>query len=328
MSGRKKQQIKMKLQTQIPLQKAQNQIDYTSRLVLLGSCFSENIGQKFSYFKFRELQNPFGILFHPLAIANLVSRAVLGKVFTEDDVFFHNERWQCYDAHSDLSAVSKESLLNALNDGIEKTANHLKQATHICITLGTAWVYRHTETDAVVANCHKVPQKQFSKELLSIGEITASLNSIIASVQSLNPNVQFVFTVSPVRHIKDGFVENQRSKAHLIAAVHEVIETAKLKVDYFPSYEIQMDELRDYRFYKEDMVHPNALAVNYIWEKFKLVWITEEAQKTMLQVDAVQKGLLHRPFHQKSEQHLKFLKSLDVKISNLQKQFSFMDFSS
>nr|WP_276169199.1 GSCFA domain-containing protein [Zobellia alginiliquefaciens] len=316
----------MKLQTQIPLQKAQNQIDYDSRLVLLGSCFSENIGQKFRYYKFRELQNPFGILFHPLAIANLVSRAVLGKVYTEDDVFFFNERWQCYDAHSDLSAVSKDSLLNALNQGIEQTANHLKQATHICITLGTAWVYRHAETDAVVANCHKVPQKQFSKELMRIEEIVASLNSIMASVQSLNPNAQFIFTVSPVRHLKDGFVENQRSKAHLVAAVHEVVSASTLKADYFPSYEIQMDELRDYRFYKEDMVHPNALAVNYIWKKFVEVWLASNTSSTMKKIEKVQKGMLHKPFNENSDQHQKFLMKLNVLKSEIQKEFPHIQF--
>ncbi|WP_349292950.1 GSCFA domain-containing protein [Zobellia alginiliquefaciens] len=316
----------IKLQTQIPLQKAQNQIDYDSRLVLLGSCFSENIGQKFRYYKFRELQNPFGILFHPLAIANLVSRAVLGKVYTEDDVFFFNERWQCYDAHSDLSAVSKDSLLNALNQGIEQTANHLKQATHICITLGTAWVYRHAETDAVVANCHKVPQKQFSKELMRIEEIVASLNSIMASVQSLNPNAQFIFTVSPVRHLKDGFVENQRSKAHLVAAVHEVVSASTLKADYFPSYEIQMDELRDYRFYKEDMVHPNALAVNYIWKKFVEVWLASNTSSTMKKIEKVQKGMLHKPFNENSDQHQKFLMKLNVLKSEIQKEFPHIQF--
>ncbi|WP_225901783.1 GSCFA domain-containing protein [Zobellia barbeyronii] len=316
----------IKLQTQIPLQKAQNQIDYESRLVLLGSCFSENIGQKFNYFKFRALQNPFGILFHPLAIENLVSRAVLQKEYTEDDVFYHNERWQCYDAHSDLSSVSKEELLISLNNGIKNTVENLADATHISITLGTAWVYRNIETEAVVANCHKVPQKQFSKELLGIEEIVSSLTNIIAAVQSINPSVQFILTVSPVRHLKDGFVENQRSKAHLIAAIHEVVEGSNLKADYFPSYELQMDELRDYRFYKEDMVHPSQLAVDYIWEKFKLVWITEEAQKSMLQIDAIQKGLRHRPFHPDSEQHLKFLKSLELKMANVQKQFPFIEY--
>ncbi|CAZ95030.1 GSCFA domain-containing protein [Zobellia galactanivorans] len=314
----------MKLQTQIPLQKASNQIDYESRLVFLGSCFSENIGGKSTYFKFRSLRNPFGILFHPLAIENLVSRALRKKRYTQDDIFYHNERWQCYEAHSDLSALSQETLLGALNDGLEKTAEHLATATHIGITLGTAWVYRHLETDAVVANCHKVPQKQFSKELLGIAEMKAALNTIMDSVRSVNPKVQFILTVSPVRHLKDGFVENQRSKAHLISAVHGVLQEG---VSYFPSYEIQMDELRDYRFYKEDMVHPNQLAVDYIWERFKSVWITEGAQESMQQVDAIQKGLRHRPFHPESEQHKTFLKSLGLKINNVQKQFPFMDFS-
>ncbi|MDO6519513.1 GSCFA domain-containing protein [Zobellia uliginosa] len=314
----------MKLQTQIPLQKAENQIDYESRLVFLGSCFSENIGEKFTYFKFRSLRNPFGILFHPLAIENLVSRALRKKRYTQDDIFYHNERWQCYDAHSDLSALSQETLLGALNDGLEKTAEHLATATHIGITLGTAWVYRHLETDTVVANCHKVPQKQFSKELLGIAEMKEALNAIMDSVRTINPKVQFVLTVSPVRHLKDGFVENQRSKAHLISAVHALLQEG---VSYFPSYEIQMDELRDYRFYKEDMVHPNPLAVDYIWERFKSVWISEEAQESMQQVDAIQKGLRHRPFHPESEQHKKFLKSLGLKINDVQKQFPFMDFS-
>lgn len=313
----------MKLQTQIPLQKAEKQIDYESRLVFLGSCFSENIGEKFTYFKFRSLRNPFGILFHPLAIENLVSRALRKKRYTQDDIFYHNERWQCYDAHSDLSALSQETLLGALNEGLEKTAEHLATATHVGITLGTAWVYRHRETGAIVANCHKVPQKQFSKELLGIAEMKVALNAIMASVRSINPKVQFIYTVSPVRHLKDGFVENQRSKAHLISAVHTVLGGG---VSYFPSYEILMDELRDYRFYKEDMVHPNSLAIAYIWEKFKEVWIAEEARPVMDRVDAVQKGRKHRPFYPDSEQHRNFLKNLDKKMENLREEFPFMDF--
>ena len=316
----------LKLQTQIPLEKAENQIDYGSRLVLMGSCFSENIGEKFKYYKFRSFQNPFGILFHPLAIENLVTRAISKKAYTEDDVFFNNERWQCYDAHSDLSSVSKEELLVSLNNGIESTGEQLEKATHIFITLGTAWVYRHLETDNMVANCHKVPQKEFAKGLLGVDEIVSSLKNIMVGVAAINPGVQLIFTVSPVRHIKDGFVENQRSKAHLITAIHEVMDNSEFNMNYFPSYELQMDELRDYRFYKEDMVHPSQLAIDYIWEKFMSVWINKEAQESMILVDAIQKGLNHRPFHPESKQHLKFLKSLELKITNVQKRFPFMDF--
>lgn len=318
----------MKLKTNIPLKPADNQIDYQSQLVLLGSCFSDNIGGKLNYFKFQSLQNPFGILFHPLAIENLVSRAVREDSYTEQDVFFSNERWHCFDAHSDLSNSSKEKLLQKLNDSLQRTKRQIKKSTHIVITLGTAWFYRKRGSNAVVANCHKVPQKEFSKEVLSIGTIITSLKKTIKLVQTVNQNAQFIFTVSPVRHLKDGFVENQRSKAHLIAAIHEVIDSPSLGggwgEEYFPSYELMMDELRDYRFYEADMIHPNQVAIDYIWEKFKEVWISTNAYSTMEKVDAIQKGLQHRPFHPESEQHETFLVSLEEKITYLQKEYPFM----
>ena len=214
----------MKLQTQIPLSSAKIQIDYGSQLLLLGSCFSENIGYKLEYFKFQSTQNPLGILFHPKAIENLIERAVRKKQYTESEVFFLNERWQCFDAHSDLSDTSKENLLNNLNRGLETTLAQLEKASHIIITLGTAWVYRHLISDKIVSNCHKVPQKQFAKELLPIDEIVSDIQNVVELVNSVNKKAQIIFTISPVRHLKDGFVENQRSKAHLISAVHGVLE--------------------------------------------------------------------------------------------------------
>lgn len=319
----------MKLQTQIPLKKADNQIDYSSQLLLLGSCFSENIGDKLSYFKFRLLQNPFGILFNPKAIENLVERAVQQKIYSEADVFFHNELWHCYDTHSDLSATSKEDLLTTLNLALEATRNQIETSTHILITLGTVWVYRYKKTNKIVANCHKVSQANFTKELLSVDEITQSLKNSIQQVRSLNKEAQLLFTVSPVRHLKDGFVENQLGKAHLCAAIQETIGVPPLGVRglYFPSYELMMDELRDYRFYKTDMIHPNELAIDYIWEKFKNVWISEMAYPTMDKVNEIQKGLKHRPFHPESEQHQKFLKSLQEKIAYIKKDYPFMEFN-
>lgn len=319
----------MNLQTKIPLTKAKNQIDYTSRLLLLGSCFSENVGEKFDYFKFQSLQNPFGILFHALAIEKLISKAFHNETYSEADIFFSNERWHCFDAHSDLSDPSQEKLLQKLNSSLKKTNQQITKSTHILITLGSAWVYRRNETEKVVANCHKVPHKEFSKELLSIEEIRKSLENAISLIRSMNKKVQFIFTVSPVRHLKDGFVENQRSKAHLIAALHKSIGVPPLGARglYFPSYEIMMDELRDYRFYEADMVHPNQLAIDYIWEKLAQVWISQKAYATMEKVDTVQKGLRHRPFNARSEQHQKFLKSLEEKIKYLQDSYPFMEFS-
>lgn len=318
----------MKLRTQIQLRQAENQIDYQSQLVLLGSCFAENMGEKLNYYKFPSLQNPFGILFHPKAIEKLIEGSVQGKRYTGKDTFFHNERWHCFDAHSDLSDVSKEVLLERLNTGLKETHQQIAGSTHIIITLGTAWVYRDTKTNSLVANCHKVPQKSFSKELLPISTLTESLKNIIDLIQSINKSVSVVFTVSPVRHLKDGFVENQRSKAHLITAVAQVL-SSKVELGekhYFPAYEIMMDELRDYRFYEADMVHPSPLAIDYIWEKFKTVWISEKAYRPMEQVEDIQKGLGHKAFDPDSERHRRFLKSLGDKITYLRKEYPFMEF--
>ncbi|WP_338731300.1 GSCFA domain-containing protein [Mangrovimonas cancribranchiae] len=302
----------MNFRTQIPIQKQQhNQVDYHSKVLLLGSCFVENIGDKLSYYKFQTLQNPFGILFHPLAIEALITDAINDKEFTEDDIFLHNELWHYFGAHSKLSSPSKEALLQKLSQQITATKEWLNSATHIVITLGTAWVYRYIETDIIVANCHKIPQKQFQKELLSVDAVIESLQAILVLLKEYNPKTQVIFTVSPVRHLKDGFVENTQSKAHLISAIHQVIN--KEQSHYFPSYEIMMDELRDYRFYVKDMLHPNETAIDYIWERFQNIWIADEALLTMKTITEIQKGLQHKPFNSKSEAHQVFLKKLELK---------------
>lgn len=316
----------MKLLTQIPLKPQQhNQIDYNSKLLLLGSCFSENIGEKFSYFKFQSAVNPFGILFQPLAIENLITNAINEKVYTEKDIFFQNEQWHCFEAHSQLSSALKDELLQNLNDQITATNQQINEATHIIITLGTSWVYRDIETDTIVANCHKVPQKRFLKELLSVDAITESLQAIIALVKSVNPEVSFLFTVSPVRHIKDGFVENTQSKAHLIAAIHNVVKSRN-SLYYFPSYEIMMDELRDYRFYNVDMLHPNEVAIDYIWEKFKTVWFSVEALETLDEIAAIQAKKAHRSFNPTSEAHQKFLSKLQLEVEGVCVKFPHIAF--
>ncbi|MFL0352029.1 GSCFA domain-containing protein [Xanthomarina sp. GH4-25] len=319
----------MKLQTTIPLKKQPyNLIDYHSKLLLFGSCFVENMGVKLEYFKFQNLQNPFGILFQPLAIENLITNAINKKVYTEEDVFYFNEQWYSFETHSKFSSFSKEDLLHHLNEQIKATNKHIKAASHIIITLGTAWVYRQIETDTIVANCHKVPQKKFLKELLSIEAISESLQSIIALIKSVNDTATVIVTVSPVRHLKDGFVENTRSKAHLISAIHSLFSSRTMSkgLYYFPSYEIMMDELRDYRFYAEDMIHPSQTAISYIWERFQEVWMSNEASKTMEEVDAIQKGFQHKPFHPNSEAHKLFLQKLSDRKVKLQSHFSHISF--
>ncbi|GAA3510430.1 GSCFA domain-containing protein [Aquimarina addita] len=315
----------MNLQTNIPIQSQEPKINYESEVLLLGSCFAENIGDKFEYFKFKTQVNPFGILFHPKAIETFLWMATQQEKYTETDIFNHNEQWHCFDAHSRLSGTDKSRVLHSLNEALEKTREKIQTATHIFITLGTAWVYRLESLDMIVANCHKVPQKEFKKELLSIEEVNQCLQNSIHFIQSINKKVKIVFTVSPVRHLKDGLVENNRSKAHLIASVHEVIATAK-QCDYFPSYELVMDELRDYRFYDTDMTHPSSLAIDYIWQYFKSTWIEEAALDTMRKVEEVQKGMAHKPFNPGGKEHLSFLYNLEQKQLQLKEIHSFIEF--
>jgi len=298
--------------TNIQLKPERNQIDYSSKLFLIGSCFSENISKKLKYYKFNTFSNPFGILFNPIAIEQLITNAINEKEYTNKDIFELNERWHCFDAHSDLSAISKEDLLVNLNSEIEATHKNLKQASEIIITLGTAWTYRFIETDTIVGNCHKVPQKKFLKEMLSVEEVTASLENMCTLIKAINPLVKIIFTVSPVRHLKDGFVENTLSKAHLLAAIHQISDPRN-QLYYFPSYEIMLDDLRDYRFYANDMVHPNETAIEYIWEQFKHVWIAEKAFPIMKEVETIQRGLTHKPFNPTSQQHQQFLAKLKEK---------------
>jgi hypothetical protein len=319
-------QLTMQFRTVVPISQNNCQIDYNSKIVSLGSCFAVNISQKLDYFKLQNTCNPFGILFHPLAIEKIITFAISGKGFTEKDIFFHNERWHCYDVHSDLSNSNKKELLTSLNEIIESTKVQLQEASHVIVTFGTGWVYRNIESDSIVANCHKVPQKLFKKELLSVGEIKESIANTLELIHSVNSNCNVIFTVSPVRHTKDGFVENQWSKSNLIAALHQVINLKVSTANYFPSYEIMMDELRDYRFYAEDMLHPSQLAIDYIWKRFKEATVSEIAFSTMDEVEIIQKSLQHRPFNPDSESHVKFETNLKAKIRKLVAQYPFMKF--
>jgi GSCFA family len=318
----------MNFSTKVPITPYQHSIDYQSKIISFGSCFAENMGEKLDFFKFQNAVNPFGIIFNPVSIEKLIDIAVNQKFFTEADVFFHNELWHSFDVHSELSNPDKDEFLKELNLKIQQSKNLINQASHIIITYGTSWVYRHNPTNEIVANCHKVNQKEFTKEILSPEIIQQSIQNTIALIEKVNPNCRFIFTVSPVRHIKDGFAENQRSKAHLIAALHQLLEVPPSGAEgaYFPSYEIMMDELRDYRFYSEDMLHPSQMAIDYIWERFFENYISSDSFSTMQEVSTIQKGLAHRPFNPETDNHKLFLKSLNDKIIKLQEQFSHFQF--
>lgn len=316
----------MQLQTIVPIKPLEYKIDYHSKIVSIGSCFAVNMAQRFQQFQFQQAVNPFGILFHPVAIARLIDFAVKNKTFTADDVFLHNEIWSSFDAHSDLNELEQIDIIDTLNAKVVFLRERFTEASHVILTFGTAWVYRNIEKNQLVANCHKVPQNHFSKELLTVAQCENAIASIEKGIRKLNPNVQITYTISPVRHIKDGYVENQRSKAHLITALQNHLENNTEKNYYFPSYEIVMDELRDYRFFTKDLIHPNEIAIDYIWEKFVKNTIEPSILPTMKMVDEVQKGLAHRPFNPYTEAHQKFLDKLAQKLDVLLEQYPFMNF--
>lgn len=316
----------MQFRTQIPVAVTSYMIDYQSEILSFGSCFAENIGEKFEYFKFRSHVNPFGIIFNSVSLEKVIRRSIAKDYFTEKDIFEHNELWHCFEVHSELSNPDKEIFLTNLNRLIDDTNQLINSSSHFVITLGTSWVYKHLDSDEIVANCHKVPQKQFIKELLSVEAVEQNLENITSLITSVNSGAKFIFTVSPVRHSKDGFVENNVSKSHLIAAVYKIINNKITVAEYFPSYEIMMDELRDYRFYTEDMLHPNVFAIDYIWSRFSENYINPNEFTVMEKVSDVQKAIRHRPFNPDSASHQKFLENLNQKINTLAQDYPFMKF--
>jgi hypothetical protein len=315
----------LKFQTEVPLFPANGKhIDFDAEIVLLGSCFTEHISDKLDFYKFNAQNNPFGILFHPRSILTFLTNVHQNKI-DENAVFFADEQWKSFDAHSRLNYSSKTLFLNQLTAKIEDCKSRFKTTSHFIITLGTAWSYRHLESQKYVSNCHKLPSTQFEKVLFSVDDITTILIEIRNLIHDFNPKAELIFTVSPVRHLKDGYIENSQSKAHLISAIHQVVHSSDF-VHYFPSYEIMMDELRDYRFYKPDMIHPSTQAIEYIWEKFKSTWIDSQLNNTLKIINSIQIGLQHKPINPNSEAHKNFLKSIDSEIDSLKKVFPQLKF--
>ena len=299
-------------------------INHQQNLLLIGSCFTEQIGTKLANHKFGVLDNPNGILFNPSSIAKSISSYINNKQYIESDLFYQNECWNSWEHHSRFSHPDKKICLAAINESQSKANVFLKNADWLLITLGSAFVYQ-LENKEVVANCHKVPTDKFIKRLLSADEIFADLEKMIEKAVAFNPHLKIIFTISPVRHLRDGFVENNRSKATLIQAVHQLTEKNS-NCFYFPAYELIIDDLRDYRFFAEDMVHPNYAATNYVWEKFIATCIDDQSQQLMKEIAIIVAAKNHKPFNPTSGQHKKFLQTNLEKVKKLQQQFPYLNF--
>lgn len=292
----------------------------------MGSCFTENVGNKMAELKYPVNINPFGILYNPVSVANGLRFLMQNKKFSEHDLISHNGLWHSFFHHSRFSSPHPEETLKNINTRIESSAKFLKNADFIFITFGTAWVYEYRLTGQTVSNCHKIPEKEFRRFRLTPGEIVEDYRYLLSELWKFNPKIKVVFTVSPIRHWKDGAIENQRSKATLLLAIDQLIRGfGEENCNYFPAYEIVMDELRDYRFYEEDMIHLSPSAIHHIWYKFQQVLIDEESLKISEEVKNIVAAMNHRPFNKLTKEHLQFLKQSLQKANKLEEKFPYLN---
>jgi len=300
-------------------------IAHQHKLFLAGSCFTEQIGSKLAAHKFRIIDNPNGILFNPVSIARSVVSYIDNKVYTEADLFYSNELWGSWEHHTRFSNVSKDAALETINHSQKAAHDFLRNADWLLLTLGSSFVYER-DNRQVVANCHKVPADKFTRRLLPPEEVITTLDTLIHRLKNFNPGLKIIFTISPVRHLREGFVENNRSKAILIHSVHHLVDKFE-GLYYFPAYELVMDDLRDYRFFAEDMVHPNYAATGYVWEKFTEACIDEPSQALMKEINMINAAKNHKPFNPTSAAHKKFLAGNLEKLEKLAAQYEYIDFS-
>lgn len=311
--------------TIIQVEKVAQQIDYAQKLLAIGSCFTEHIGQKLQHYKFDVVINPTGIVYNPISIANSLQLLLNQQVLTSTDLLFHQERWLSLQHHGRFSHHNQGTCLAQINQATKKGYTQLKNAHVLLLTLGTAFVYQYKATGQVVANCHQLPANQFDSYSIDTTTIVKTFERLFDQIQVLNPTIKIVFTVSPIRHWKDGAVQNQYSKATLLLAIHELMNQYK-NIFYFPAYEIMLDDLRDYRFYEADMIHPNQVAIDYIWQQFKEAYIEKKCWPMMKQIAQIRQSALHRPRNPSSQRHKTFVNSQLGKIATLKKQYSFFNF--
>ncbi len=309
----------MNFRTEVEIPKHQNKIDYSKKIMLIGSCFTDNVGLKFKDYFFDVDINPFGVIYNPESVLSSLETLTNKKFISEKNLFSHNQMWYSYSHHGDFSSNEKETVLAKINNRIDFSSDFLQEADFLFITFGTAWVYYLKKTDTVVANCHKQASSNFRRSLLTVSDISFDYIRYLKLLKAVNPNIEVIFTVSPVRHLKDGAVGNQISKATLLLAINEIID----KIDfayYFPSYELLMDELRDYRFYQEDMVHISNTAVDFIWQKITETFFDEKTVSDLQQSVKIRKALYHRAFNLKSTEYHLFLENTLKEINELKKK--------
>lgn len=322
----------MKFRFEFDIKKLPEPITHQHKLLLMGSCFTENIGAKLEKYKFTTLQNPNGILFNPVSVADALTDYVEERTFHESDLFFYNEAWHSWRHHGRFSGITAGEALGKINASTAEAHRFLKSADYVFITLGSSWTYALTDKAAnakpgnVAANNHKAPADWFHRRLMTSEDVLRVLDNAIHRLFFFNPKLKIIFTISPVRHLREGVVENNRSKAALIQAVHHLVDKFD-RLYYFPAYELVIDDLRDYRFYAEDLVHPNYFATEYVWERLVDACMSENTKALMEDIHAVNLAVQHKAFNPSSVQHRDFLQRFFQKTNALQKRNPHLDFS-
>lgn len=299
---------------------------YPDKILLTGSCFTEHISERLQQHKFNVLSNPNGILFNPLSVADSLEGYIEGRRYEAKNLFYLNELWNSWDHHTRFSDIDKDTALDGINASQDLASIFVREADHLIITLGSAFQYYHITGGHPVANNHRAPSQWFEKRLLTTEVIVGALRNVLDKLFTVNLSIQVIFTISPVRHIRDGVVENNRSKARLIEAVHTLCEEYE-RIAYFPAYELLIDILRDYRYYDIDYVHPNFLATGYVWERFVASCIAEDALPVMQAVNDIQTAYRHRPRFPQTNAHATFCEAYLNKCKELSLRYPFLDFT-
>lgn len=302
-------------------------LSYQTQGLFLGSCFSSLIGKKLEALKFPVVINPSGVLYNPVSVKNTVDRLLDGILFSGEELLYENGLWFSLMHDTSFSHPDKAVCLDMINRRYEEAVSFLKSVRFLFLTFGTSWVYEWKKDHRVISNCHKLPAGYFARRMLNVDEIVSLYLNLLERLFSSHPDLQVVFTVSPIRHWKDGAVGNQYSKSVLHVAIHRLMEQDE-RLLYFPSYEIMMDDLRNYRFYTEDMLHISDVAVKYIWEKFRKAVLAPETDYVIREIEKVIKAMEHKPLHRQTESFRQFVKKTLVLINNLEEQYPFLDLSS
>lgn len=315
----------MNFRTEIKIAESRDKIEHFHKIMTIGSCFAENIAEEFKFYLFNVFENPFGVLYNPASIYNAFNIVGEGRKFTLEDLIYDKEQWHSFYHHSDFSSYEAEKCLNNINTRSEEVRRFLGDCGWVIVSLGTSYIYKYKETKITVSNCHKLPADRFERTYLTVEESEKYLSDTVAILKKMNPGIKIIFTVSPVRHIKDGFAENTLSKAGLIVAVHRLIREEE-NCSYFPAYEILMDDLRDYRFYEKDLLHPNKPAVEYVWEKFSESYFSGSCITAVKDVELYAKGKNHRMRDSESPQAQKFIADLLKVKENLREKYPYLTF--